>query len=176
MKANRLTCLIAAAFGSAAFSTAGCAEKKEKMAEASLPPAKEVATTMATAAGPGPTTTVLVAASPDVVSAQWSDIKDYTYDMRVQFFAGLKRLEARVDGQISELKAKRATMKGTTDTKAWDFEMKAMETARSYLKSTGVELSKADQETWDQEKDKVGRAWVSTQDAYGKVKSSTTSR
>jgi hypothetical protein len=176
MKTNRCTNLIiiTAAFGLAAFSTAGCAEK-EKIAEAPLPPAKEVATT--TAAVPGPTTTVQVAAiaSPDAASAQWTDIKDYTYDMRAQFFAGFKRLEAMVDGQISELTAKRATMKGTTDTKDWDFAMKEMEEARSYLKSMGEELSKATPETWAQEQDKVGQAWVRTQDAYGKVKSSTTS-
>jgi hypothetical protein len=178
MKTNRCTNLviITAAFSLAAFSTAGCAEKG-KIADASLPPAKEVTATTATAAMPGPTTTVQVAAiaSPDAASAQWTEIKDYTYDMRAQFFAGFKRLEAKVDDQISELTAKRATMKGTTDTKDWDFAMKEMEDARSYLKSMGAELSKATPETWAQEKDKVGQAWVRTQDAYGKVKSSTTS-
>jgi hypothetical protein len=177
MKTNRFINLITAAFGFAAFSTAGCAEK-EKMAEAPLPRAKVVATTTVTTPGPGPTTAVPVAAtataSPEVVSAQWIDIKDYTYDMRVQFFAGLKRLEARVDDQIRELTAKRAAMKSTTDTKGWDFAMKEMGDARSYLKSMGEELSKATPETWDQEKDKVGQAWVRTQEAYDKVKSSTT--
>jgi hypothetical protein len=171
MKTNRFTNLIAAAFGLAAFSTAGCTEK-EKIAEAPLPPAKAGATTV-----PGPAITVPVAApaSPDVASANWADIKDNTYDMRDQFFAGLKRLEAKVDDQISELTAKRAAMKSTTDTKDWDFAMKEMEDARSALKSIGVELSKATPETWNQEKDKVGQAWVRAQEAYDKVKSSTTS-
>lgn len=175
MRTNRFTNLITVAFGLAAFSTAGCTEK-EKIAEAPLPPAKEVAATTVTTAGPGPTTTVQVAAtaSPDAASAQWSDIKDYTYDMRAQFFAGLNRLEAKVDDQISELTAKRAAMKSTTDTKDWDFAMKEMGDARSALKSMGEELSKATPETWDQEKDKVGQAWVRTQEAYDKVKSSTT--
>jgi len=52
--------------------------------------------------------------------------------------------------------------------------MKEMGDARSALKSMGEELSKATPETWDQEKDKVGQAWVRTQEAYDKVKSSTT--
>ncbi|HET7536483.1 MAG TPA: hypothetical protein VFJ90_08520 [Candidatus Didemnitutus sp.] len=38
----------------------------------------------------------------------------------------------------------------------------------------GEELAKAGPETWNQQKDKVGLAWVRTRDAHGKVKSSTT--
>ncbi|HTJ79466.1 MAG TPA: hypothetical protein VL357_10770 [Rariglobus sp.] len=114
-------------------------------------------------------------ANATVAVAKWSDIKDDTYDQRVHFLAGLKQLEARVDAQIAELTAKRATMKGTTSTKDWDFAMKEMQNSRIHLISTGQELSTANAETWDQEKDKVGQAWVKTQDAYDKVKSSTTS-
>jgi len=118
-------------------------------------------------------------ASPDaaaeVSAAQWSDIKDHTYEMRPAFFIGLARLHAKLDLQFAELVARRATMKGITGTREWDFNMKQLESARSYLRSVGTELTKASRETWDQEKDKVGRAWVSTQDAYGKVKRSTTS-
>jgi len=114
-------------------------------------------------------------ASADIASAKWSDIKDCTYDMRAQFFAGLKQLEARVDVQISELTAKRAAMKSTTDTKDWDFAMKEMNDSRTYLKSVGDELNKASTETWTQQKETVGQAWVRTQEAYDKVKSSTTS-
>jgi hypothetical protein len=134
-----------------------------------------VVTIAVTEAMPGPTTTVQAAASPDVAPSEWSDIKDYSYDLRAQLFAGLKQLEAKVDDQISELIAKRATMKGITDTKDWDFAMKEMRDARSYLQSMGEELSKATRENWDQAKDKVGQAWVKTQEAYANVISSTTS-
>jgi len=37
------------------------------------------------------------------------------------------------------------------------------------------ELHEASPETWAQQKDKVGEAWMRAQEAYGKVKSSTTS-
>ena len=176
MKTNRFTNLVTAAFGLATFSTAGCAEK-DKSAEASLPPVQNGAAASATAAKSGPTTTVAVAATanPDVASARWSDIKDCTYETHAQFFAGLTRLEARVDDQIRELTAKRAIMDGKTNTQDWDLAMKEMENARTNLKSMGEELHKASPETWDQQKDKVGQAWVRAQEAYGKVKSSTTS-
>ena len=132
---------------------------------------------MVTDAKPAPVVAVQVAttASPEVAPADWNEIKVCTYDMRARLFAGLKQLEAKVDGQIRELVAKRATMKGTTDTKEWDFAMKEMNDARSYLQSTGEELSKATRENWDQAKEKTGQAWVRTQDAYAKVKASTTS-
>jgi hypothetical protein len=176
MKTNRFINLITAVLGFAAVSTVGCTEKV-RTAEAPLPPAKNVATTTATTTVPGPAPTVPVAASasPAATSTQWIDIKDCTYDMRAQFFAGLNRLEAKVDDQISELTAKRAAMKSPTDTRDWDFAMKEMGNARSALKSLGEELNRATPETWAQEKDKVGQAWVRTQEAYDKVKSSTTS-
>jgi hypothetical protein len=113
-------------------------------------------------------------AAEDNSSARWNDIKGLTFDQRAEFATGYKRLEARVDEQISELTARRAAMKSTTDTKDWDFAMKALASARSYLKGMGEESTKATPENWDQSKDRVGRAWVQTQEAYAKVKASTT--
>jgi hypothetical protein len=158
MKTNRFTNLVTAAIGLAAFSTAGCAEK-ERSAETAPSPAKAEASRTV----------------PPAAAARWSDIKDCTYETRAEFFAGLTRLEAKVDDQIRELTAKRATMDGKTNTQDWDFAMKEMENARTNLKSMGEELHKAPPETWDEQKDKVGQAWVRAQEAYGKVKSSTTS-
>jgi hypothetical protein len=65
-------------------------------------------------------------------------------------------------------------MKGTTDTQDWDTAMRAMEDARTYLTAMGEELKKASDETWSQEKDKVGQAWAKTQEANDQVKTSTT--
>ena len=165
MNTNRITHFTTAAFGLAVFSIAGCSEKSHA-ADAAVPPA---ATNSATAV-PVATTVSAEAASP-----QWNDFKDYTYDTRASLFSGLKQLEAKVDQQMSKLTAKRAAMNSTVNTKDWDFAMKEMVEARSYLKFTMEELKKSTPETWDQLKEKVGQAWVRSQDAYDKVKSSTTS-
>ena len=125
-----------------------------------------------------PTTVVSAppAAPADSVSGLWSEIKNDSYDLRSHFTAGLKLLEVRVDAQIAELNAKRATMNSNnTDIKAWDFAMKEMGDSRSYLRSMGEEAAKATRETWEQKREKVGQGWLRTQDAYGKVKASTTS-
>ena len=175
MKTFYFTHLVSAAFGLAAFSATGCTGK-DRIAEAPLTPATAVVEPTATIAVPESTNLVQVAtiASSDVGFRPWSDIENLTYDKRSEFFAGLKRLEERVDVQIGELKAIRAAMKNTVTTQDWDFAMKEMGDARSYLKSMGEEAGKATRQTWDQQKEKVGQAWKRTQAAYDKVKASTT--
>ena len=166
MKSNRLASLLTV-FSLAAFSTAGCAEKA-KETETTLPVVKPVAAATVTPVAP-------VVESPAVVTALWSELKGYNYDQRDLFLTGLKGLENRVDAQITELVAKRAAMDASnTSTKDWDFAMKEMGNARTTLISTSDDMTKATRETWDQQKDKVGLAWVRTQDAYAKVMASTT--
>lgn len=116
------------------------------------------------------------AAPAATTPVQWADLQEIPYDRRARFFAGVAGLESTVAAQVRELVAQRAALTGLTDTREWDFAMKEMESARSYLTSVGTAAGKAGRDLWDQEKAKVGRAWVSTQDAYGKVKSSTTAR
>jgi len=108
-------------------------------------------------------------------SAKWKEIKDFTYDRRDLFFAGLDQLEATVDAEIKELKTRRAAMKSTVDTRDWDFAMKEMVDSRSYLRSVSDELRKTEAGTWDQQKEKVAGAWTRAQNAYDAVKKSTTS-
>lgn len=106
----------------------------------------------------------------------WAALKGHTYDQREIFLTGLKELETRVDAQISELVAKRATMDAKNiSTKDWDFAMQELGRARTNLLSTSEDMTKATRVSWDQQKDRVGLAWVRTQDAYAKVKASTTS-
>lgn len=109
-----------------------------------------------------------------VESARWAEIKELSYDARENFFTGFKRLEARLDAQTSELAARRAAMNSFANTKDWDFAAKELGNARSYLRGTGEVLAKATAETWEQEKEKVGLAWVRAQAAVAKVRGSTT--
>jgi hypothetical protein len=155
MKIRQFSFLAVAAFSLAAFPAVSRGERSPT-ADASTSPADKTAV------------------APNITSVRWADIKDCSYDARASFFAGLKQLEARVDAQYTELTARRAAMTSTTDTKNWDFAMKEMGDARSFLKSVGDELGNATVETWNQQRDAVGQAWVRTQAAYDKVKSSTT--
>jgi hypothetical protein len=174
MKTNRFTHPVIAAFALAAFSTAGCA-KEQKVAEIPVAAPKDPAPDSVTPPAPAVRAVVPVAAmSSDDAAAKWSSIRDCTYDTRDQFFAGLKDLEKRADDEISELNATRAAMASTTSTREWDLAMKWMNESRAYLKDMGDVLRKSTPDTWSQAKDNVGIAWVRTQDAYDKVKHSTT--
>lgn len=108
-------------------------------------------------------------------SAEWVNIKDYPYAQRAALLAGLPGMEARVDAQIAELNARRTAMTATTRTADWDFAMQEMLNARAYLRAMGRDLGQATPETWEQQRERVSQAWVRTQNAYGRVKASTTS-
>lgn len=108
-----------------------------------------------------------------VESDPWDSIKDFTYEKRVEFAAGTGKLVERLDNQVRKLNEKRATLPQTS-VKDWDFAMSELTAARAYLASTIDDLGNATVETWDEAKDRVGKAWRRSQDAYDKVKSSTT--
>jgi len=114
------------------------------------------------------------AVDSDQSASLWISAKTATFDQRTSLFPVVEQLEARVDAQIAELNAKRATMTGTTQTNKWDFAMTEMNDARAYLRSMSDELRNATAENWDQLKNKVDHAWVRTQDAVSKVQASTT--
>jgi len=174
MKTHRFA-LLATTFATTAFATSGCAKEPD----ASVPVAATAPAAPAPAApapvAPAPVTPEAAPPAP-VPAADWLNLKDFTHDRRAELLAGLPGLEARVDEEISELQARRAALPAKTDTNDWDFAMKEMGEARGYLRSVNEEMTKASRETWDQQKEKVDLAWIRSQDAYAKVKTSTTLR
>lgn len=157
----------------AALAVSGCAKHETRPPT----PSPQAAAAPVTPPRPAPAPRPSVPAAPaPIAPVQWADLQEISYELRARFFVGIAGLESKVAAQVRELVAQRAAMTGLNDTREWDFAMKEMESARSYLTSVGAAAGKAGRDIWDQEKAKVGRAWVSTQDAYGKVKSSTTTR
>jgi hypothetical protein len=126
-------------------------------------------------ARPAQNVPIAVQSVSDQAAASWVAIKDFTYDQRADFIAGAGRLEAMLSSQIAELNAKRASMPSNIETKDWDFAMKEMNDSQNYLKSMIDEAGRATPETWAQEKDKVDQAWQRAQEAFDKVKITTTS-
>lgn len=165
-----------AAFALAALALSGCA-RSETRPPTPPPQAEGAPAPPAAPTRPAPASPPSLPPAPAVITpVPWADLQGIPYDRRARFFAGVAGLESTVAAQVRELVAQRAALTGLNDTREWDFAMKEMESARSYLTSVGAAAGKAGRDLWDQEKAKVGRAWVSTQDAYGKVKSSTTAR
>jgi hypothetical protein len=117
---------------------------------------------------PAPAPSVAAAADP----ASWDDIKQFTHEQRGEFLAGLAQLQNKLDRQIAELAARRAKMKnGTAE---WDFALRSLDAARTYLKSRAAEVNDTTAELWNNKKEEIQRAWQATQEAYDKVKMTTT--
>jgi hypothetical protein len=174
MKTTTPALSAAAASCLAALLLLGCSQNNNaNQAEAvsiSAPlPTTAVPSKPAPVANVGPAATV----APDTGSFTWADIENMTFGQRSAFMAGFTSLVRKLDGQISALTAKRATM--TTGTDDWDFAMKEVNASRTYLVGLEGELASASPDTWGQEKDKVGGAWRRAQDACDKVRMSTTS-
>jgi len=174
MKTHRIAAF-AATLALAGLLATGCT-KKEKSVQ---PEPRAIAVPIT----PTPGTRTVVVATPVVAAppqpivvdaaASWEAISGLTYEQRAEFVAGVARMEAQLDGQIGAIKAKRATM--TTDTKDWDFAMSGLTDARSYLHSMENEVAGVTTpDTWNEEKEKVHQAWLKAQDAYDKVRTSTT--
>jgi len=116
----------------------------------------------------------VVRAADDSGGLAWASIENDTYDQRAHFTAGAQRLSARLDEQIRQLKAKREAM--TSDTKDWDFAMKAVYEARELLTGRISELAKqTTPETWTDARDKVGQAWKQSQQAVDNMNTTVTS-
>ncbi len=113
------------------------------------------------------------AAPPDVAAPTWNDIKNNTYSMSAAFVAGLSMIEKKFDDRITGFNAQRAAM--TADARDSDIAMMELKNARAALRSAAVAVAAATDKTWNDERDKVGRAIQRVQDACDKVKASTTS-
>jgi hypothetical protein len=180
MNISRFPTAIAPVIGLIAILSFGCRAKTDtgqpSVAQAQPTPTTTVpASTALPIARPAQNVPIAVQSVSDQAAASWVAIKDFTYDQRADFIAGAGRLEDMLSSQIAELNAKRASMPSNVDTKDWDFAMKEMNDSQNYLKSMIEEASRATPDTWGQEKDKVDQAWQRAQEAFDKVKVTTTS-
>lgn len=166
---DRFTNVSVAALFCAAFATVSYS------ATAPLPPTNATVTIMVGETEPVAAAQPASMTSAEAASIGWSDIKDYTAEKRSQFLAGLQRMEAKVSAQLSELTAKRATLKTTTSRKELDHALNELSNAQFFLKTMGELLSRATPQTWEQQKAKVGLAWTKSQEAYAKAQTRTTS-
>jgi hypothetical protein len=180
MNTSRFPTAIAPLIGLISLLSFGCRAKTDtgqpSVAQSQPTPAATVPpSTAVPIARPAQNVPIAVQSVSDQAAASWVAIKDYTFDQRADFIAGAGRLEAMLSSQIAELNAKRASMPSTVETKDWDFAMKEMNDSQNYLKSMIEEAGRATPETWGQEKDKVDQAWQRAQEAFDKVKITTTS-
>ncbi len=112
--------------------------------------------------------TAAVADVKAAASDSWDSIKDFTYEKRVEFSAGVDRMSKDLDEKYDAMKAKFA---GVPDAAAKDRDsaMKEYDIARADLKAKLADLGNATADTWADAKAKVDEAWKKVQAAWDKV-------
>jgi hypothetical protein len=151
--------LFAAAIGSAALLLSfGCAKSDDGV------------TTVQSTRPDGSTATVVVSdTNVNVgVSDGWDRIKDFTFDRRADFTAGIDRMSKDMDDKTATFRARVAS---TPDAASRDRDgaMKEFDDARADLKSKRMDLDNATADTWADAKSKTSESLKKTQASYDKV-------
>jgi hypothetical protein len=159
----------------ALFFVTGCPRKAPQIetADVSLPPAAPAPTVASTPVpapmpAPAPLPTKVV---EDAAEETWREIKDYPFTQRADFLRGLVRLEAQVEQQIADLKARRLNL--TEDPHPWDNAMQVLQSSLVDLRAVAAEVAQATSSNWEERTAKVGRVCEREQAAYEKVKALT---
>lgn len=102
------------------------------------------------------------------VTGAWDSIKDFAYERRADFSAGIDRMSRDMDDRTSAFRTRAA---GVSDAVASDRDgaMKDYDRARADLKSKRTDLDNATADTWSDAKAKAGESWRSTKAAYDRV-------
>lgn len=159
MKTSRIVLLLAAGLGPVALLVSGCSKTDNTSAAVEAVKADGKAA---------------VADIKATAIDTWDSVKDYTFEKRADFSAGMDRMAGQLDDKTNELKAKFAAMPAAT---ASDRESAAKEydAARADLKEKLAVLSKATSDTWAGAKANVAESWKHVQAAYEKVKADVAS-
>ena len=102
----------------------------------------------------------------NAMSNAWDNVKSFSFDRRDEFTANAKALSARMEAQLSELRADYSEAKASASRKAAMTELKNSEA--DYKEKLDA-LGDATAATWDSAKQNVIAAWDRLQAAYRKA-------
>ncbi len=154
MKSSRTLLYLLSAIGPTLLIGTGCSKSDTSSASTAVQDAK----------------TAVTNAAVDVKNAAvdtWDNIRDYTYDKRVDFSASIDRMDKKMDDKIAEEKAQ------APDTLSKDKQaaIKDYDDARADLKAKLADLGNATADTWADAKAKVSEAWQRVKADYDKATS-----
>ena len=105
--------------------------------------------------------------SKNAVVDAWGDVKSFTFDKRDDFNRNAKALSAKMDSQLSELRANYSDAKASASRRAAMDELKSSE-ADYHAKLDALGSATAD--TWDSAKQNVIASWDKLQASYYKAR------
>ena len=105
--------------------------------------------------------------SKAAMAKAWADVKDFSFDKRNDFTAAAKAASARMDVEVSRLRANYSEAKASASRKAAMAELKDSE---ANYKEKSAALGKATADTWDSAKKNVSLAWDRLEASYYKAR------
>lgn len=102
-----------------------------------------------------------------VMSNAWDNVKTFSFDRRDEFTANAKALSARMEAQVSELRAEYSEAKASASRKA---AMEELKNSEADYKDKLDALGNATASTWDSAKQNVIAAWDRMQAAFQKAR------
>lgn len=108
-----------------------------------------------------------VADTKEALANAWDKVRGTTYDKRDDFIANSKAVNARMDAQISELRANYSDAKASASRREAMAELKSSET--DYHEKLDA-LGSASADTWDSAKRNVIASWDKLQASYYKAR------
>lgn len=105
--------------------------------------------------------------SKTALTNAWDKVKDYSFEKRDDFTAGSKALAAKMDVQLSEVRANYSEAKASASRKA---AMEELKSAEADFKAKLRALGNATADTWDSAKQNVILAWDRLQAAYYRMR------
>jgi len=155
---NKIPSLLSLALGCTALIFAGCNKADRADAKATV---KEAAHDTKVAVQDA------AQATKEAVTDAWADVKDFTFDQRDSFSAKSKELSARMDAELSELRANYSEAKASASRKA---AMEELKNSEADYKEKLAALGTATGDTWDAARNNVILAWDKLQLSYRKAR------
>lgn len=150
----------------AAVALTGCGRQDtaSKSSESSAQPAGSAA-----GSGTRASTSATNAASTSPVSENWTELRTYTYDRRGEFNSSLNAMSAKVDAEVSQLRAENSGAKASESRRA---AMDEIQSAKSDFDGKAAALGRASEDTWNQARDELSASWDRLQAALKKARDS----
>jgi len=155
---NKIPSVLALALGCTALILTGCSKADRADAKATV---KEAAHDTKVAVQDA------AHATKDAITDAWAGVKDFTFDKRDSFTAKSKEISARMDAQLSELRANYSEAQASASRRA---AMEELKNSEADYKEKLAALGTASADTWDAAKNNVILAWDKLQLSYRKAR------
>jgi Skp family chaperone for outer membrane proteins len=106
-------------------------------------------------------------ASTSPATENWSELRTYEFERRGEFNSSLNAMSAKVEAEISRLKADASGAQASQSRRA---ALDELQSAKSDFDGKAAALGRASKDTWNQARDELAAAWDRLQASLAKAR------